>query len=747
MKEKKIGILDPEGKNVNPLTGKKYVDVEYYRFLATNPTEPKGWAINLAVYQRAEEIIKIIRENRVIIAEAGTGTGKTVIIPKLALHSVDYKEQVIVTVPKRALAESSSDYAAKTLGITTKTDTQPDGDIVGFWHSKGKEKSGYAKDTAKLIFATDGSIVPRLNNDPAFENVGIVCVDEVHERNANIDIMLMQLRIALRLNPKLKVILMSATLPKNIFQDYFAEFDPAEVVVPAESTYPVKLIYSNSNVSDRKVQEETLDYFTKHVEKQYQGFTLIFVPSSPQTLATMISEKFPHIKTFGVKSDNATLVENMLKSIHKTGKSYTEHFSLEDNTTYTRLLVVCTNAWESSVTLLDLKIVLDNGYQNSVNTDMFQMAEVTKNTYIAKGQAAQRKGRTGRKNPGTCFRLYTKKTFEEFRDDPIAPVKTDNIIDKIWGFTNAIEDCTLKKLIDYTNQLIEPPEVPVQKIYFRLLYDLGLFESWDENAKISTFGKYVQQTNASNNLYLNVALASSVKYSCSLEMCIMAAMLEEYPSVKDMKKELFIIPASKNIIVEDYVDKIIEKYRHRYGEVFTMFKIANLYFEFATYKNNKTNFENFVDKHRINRFKMDKVIENASIYLNRLPKNVIKEDLELPLDDRLLYSLLTGYFFNIAQKDSEKTFMNFYPKIKTNRISPESKFMAKSEIMKKLNFVFYIQLMKSSYGTKCSHVCSLPAKILNLLPSGQKYFIIERKPIVIKKQGIKRVKKNKRGKK
>lgn len=234
MKEKKIGILDPEGKKLNPLTGKKYIDVDFYRQLAG------FWSKKLAVYERAEEIIGIIRNNRVIIAEAGTGTGKTVLIPKLALHAVDYKEQVIVTVPKRALSESSSDFAAKTLGITTQFDsegnsvTEPDGNIVGYWHSKGKNNSGYAKEDAKLIFSTDGSIVPRLNNDPSFENVGIVCVDEVHERNANIDIMLMQLRIALRLNPNLKVILMSATLPKNIFQNYFAEFDPVSVLFNEE---------------------------------------------------------------------------------------------------------------------------------------------------------------------------------------------------------------------------------------------------------------------------------------------------------------------------------------------------------------------------------------------------------------------------------------------------------------------------------------------------------------------------------
>lgn len=742
MKEKKIGILDPEGKKLNPLTGKKYIDPDYYRKLAS-----KVWT-NLKVWKRAEEIIGKIRDNRVVIAEAGTGTGKTVIIPKLALHTLDYKGRVLVTVPRTALTTSSSDFASKTLGITVAEDTEADGDTVGYWHSGAKDNKGYAKNSARLVFATDGTIVNKLIANPNFEEFDIVIVDEVHERNPNIDIIIMLLRNALRVNPTLKVILMSATLPKDIFQDYFSEFEPAEIKVLAESNFPVEIKYNNRDISSNKQHEETFDFFEKNIEKKnIKGFVLWFVSGSPHKSTELINKKYPNIKTFEVSAKNAQDVDDLLKSIVKEKRTYLDYFSSLDDKNYSRLVIVSTPVWESSVTIDKLDIVIDNGYEFGKTYDLFKLCEVSETSYISKGQAKQRKGRTGRSNPGICYRLYTEKTYEKFLDDPIAPILTNNIIGDIWNFSKTIENCTLKKLIEYTNQLIQPPVVPKQKIYFKLLYDLGLFESWDENAKISKFGELVQKTDTTTELYLNVALASSVKYSCSLEMCIMAALLtqKDFESVKKLKESLFIVPPSKNDIVEDYVDKIIKKFTHPYGELFTMFKIANVYFEFATYKNNEDNFDSFVRRNKINKYRMDKVIESASGYLNKLPRDVIKEDLNLPLDDRLLYSLLTGYFFNIAKKDSEKTFMNFYPKIKSNRIAPESKFMSSPEVMKKLNYIFYIKLSKS-FKTECSHVCALPARILNLLPSKQKYFIIEREPLIFKNQGDKYGKKNKKGK-
>ena len=70
---KKIGILDPKGLELNPLTGKEYSDT--YKELG------KIWS-KFPAYEKSEDIIKGIVENNVILITSGTGSGKTVLVPK-----------------------------------------------------------------------------------------------------------------------------------------------------------------------------------------------------------------------------------------------------------------------------------------------------------------------------------------------------------------------------------------------------------------------------------------------------------------------------------------------------------------------------------------------------------------------------------------------------------------------------------------------------------------------------------------
>jgi len=104
----KIGILDPEGINNNPLTGEKYSD--NYKKLA------KFWS-NLPAYKRVDEIIKTIHNNQVVVITSDTGTGKSVLIPKFALHVYNYKKNVVMTLPKTIITEANAEYGAETLDV------------------------------------------------------------------------------------------------------------------------------------------------------------------------------------------------------------------------------------------------------------------------------------------------------------------------------------------------------------------------------------------------------------------------------------------------------------------------------------------------------------------------------------------------------------------------------------------------------------------------------------------------------
>ena len=68
-----------------------------------------------------------------------------------------------------------------------------------------------------------GVVLRRLLSDPTLEGITHVVVDEVHERSADSDLLLLLLRDLLSTgsNPSLRVVLMSATAEAGAFVQYF----------------------------------------------------------------------------------------------------------------------------------------------------------------------------------------------------------------------------------------------------------------------------------------------------------------------------------------------------------------------------------------------------------------------------------------------------------------------------------------------------------------------------------------------
>ena len=93
---KRIGILDPEGKELNPLTGENYSSSYKYW------VDKSKWDMfPMYTNVKPSKIIRDIINYQVIILEAGTGNGKSVLMPKYALHALDYKGKVVITNPKQ----------------------------------------------------------------------------------------------------------------------------------------------------------------------------------------------------------------------------------------------------------------------------------------------------------------------------------------------------------------------------------------------------------------------------------------------------------------------------------------------------------------------------------------------------------------------------------------------------------------------------------------------------------------------
>lgn len=82
-----------------------------------------------------------------------------------------------------------------------------------------------------------------------------------------------------------------------------------------------------------------------------------------------------------------------------------------------RLVVVATNVAETSLTIPNIRYVIDCGRAKERKYDGASGISSFKVDWISKASAAQRAGRAGRTGPGHCYRLYSSNVYEEYLED------------------------------------------------------------------------------------------------------------------------------------------------------------------------------------------------------------------------------------------------------------------------------------------------------------------------------------------
>ena len=81
-----------------------------------------------------------------------------------------------------------------------------------------------------------------------------------------------------------------------------------------------------------------------------------------------------------------------------------------------RIIVLATNVAETSLTIPNIRYVVDSGkskeklYDTSLALSKFQVQ------WISKASAEQRAGRAGRTGPGHCYRMYSLALFSKLKD-------------------------------------------------------------------------------------------------------------------------------------------------------------------------------------------------------------------------------------------------------------------------------------------------------------------------------------------
>lgn len=379
-------------------------------------------------------ILKAVRDNPVTIITAETGAGKTTQGPQILL---DAGYDVIVTQPRRLAVRT---VAAR---VAEEYDT-PLGDVVGY------RMRGERKDSAvtRCLFATDGLAL--MNELLGHERPSVLVIDEVHEWNLSIEILVAWARYQLSAGSDFKLVLMSATLESERLSEFFGGAPIIEV--PGRTFSVVQQTPSGGSLED-----ETVALLR-------QGHNvLVFQPTKEAIKSTVA-----YLRATGMDIEVLPLHGEL------TAAEQEKCFRSYDRPK----CVVATNVAQTSITIPDVDAVVDSGIER--RKELVNGVEGLYLMPISQSDGIQRRGRAGRTKNGIYVDLCPVPWSErpEFPKAEILRIRLDQTVLLLAGFGIDME------VLRFFHQ----PDLKEIRDAKRALHSLGCMDQTD---KVTRIGRLV----------------------------------------------------------------------------------------------------------------------------------------------------------------------------------------------------------------------------------------------------------------
>jgi len=302
-----------------------------------------------------------------LVVEAETGSGKSTRLPLWAANH----GRVLVIEPRRIACTSLAEFLAEQSG-------QPLGKQIGYaikLHAHYDEKT-------KVVFVTPG-VALRWFAEDKLASFDIVMVDEFHERRWDIDL----LTAILKQEKQHRLIVTSATLEGEKLANYL----DAKRLRSEGRCFPVTVTHRSMDsryLPNKKGCENDVVRAVKEALEDEEGDILVFLPGRKEiTQCTQMLQSIDDV---------------MVVKLHASVSDEERHRAL--TVQKQRKVVLATNVAETSLTIPNIRVVIDSGLERRTVQRNGRTALTLSN--ISKASAAQRMGRAGRVAEGACIRLF-----------------------------------------------------------------------------------------------------------------------------------------------------------------------------------------------------------------------------------------------------------------------------------------------------------------------------------------------------
>ncbi|SEJ47464.1 ATP-dependent helicase HrpB [Pseudooceanicola nitratireducens] len=389
------------------------------------------------------DLITALRAKGRAVLQAPPGAGKTTRVPLAMLDASLTAQKIVMLEPRRLAARAAADRMAATLGEET-------GQTVGY-RVRGDAQT--SKST-RIEVVTEGILTRMIQSDPELSGIGAVIFDEFHERSLNADLGLaLCLEIAGALRDDLILLAMSATLDAAPV----AELMQAPILTSEGRAFPVDIRHLDRPLPRETRIDQAAAEAVLRALPETSGGLLVFLPGEGEIRRTeaRLRDRLPAEVALHTLFGAMPLAAQRA-AIRPAQKG--------------RKIVLATSIAETSLTIEDIRVVIDAGLARRARFDPGSGMSRLVTERASRAEATQRAGRAGRVADGTCYRLWTRG--EEGALPPFAPpeIETADLAPLAldlaqWG---AAPDAV---------PLLTPPNAGTYAEGLALLTDLGALKS------------------------------------------------------------------------------------------------------------------------------------------------------------------------------------------------------------------------------------------------------------------------------
>lgn len=404
----------------------------------------------LPIVEVLPDVVTAVRDHGRVVVEAPPGAGKTTRVPPALREAVDGR--VVVLEPRRVAARAAASRMAHEHGSRL-------GELVGL--TTGDERHTSADTRIEVV--TEGVLVRRLQADPSLRGTGAVVLDEFHERSVDADLALAfawEARAALR--PDLALVVMSATLDGGRVA---ALLDDAPVVSSQGRLHPVEVTHVPRDPVAPLAPDAAAA--VEAALADHAGDVLVFLPGVREIRDVERALQVPsHVD---------------VRALHGSLPPREQDRALRPTPPGRRTVVLSTDLAESSVTVPDVRVVVDAGLSREPRLDPRTGMTRLTTTRASRASADQRAGRAGRVAPGAAVRLWSRE--DDARRDAhprpeILQAELAGFLLQVAAWGAAIDDL----------RLLDPPPPGAVATAHELLVGLGIL---DDDGRATAHGRAV----------------------------------------------------------------------------------------------------------------------------------------------------------------------------------------------------------------------------------------------------------------